>query len=112
MSKAPRKAKGSVRAKLGLPAKAGRRKQYGPLVSTPDGRMFSGRRKTKDWSTVGHGYSMKDSDPDGLIFREHWKGGDSVLIPQVKHNNTNLYNLTQVELDNRKKAVQQMDLRN
>jgi hypothetical protein len=68
-----KKSLGSLLAKQGRPAKAGRRKQY-----------TVGRRKTKGFG-MGNGYcmeSMERSSPPGSLYRFNplWKTGLPVMI--------------------------------
>ena len=61
--------KGSVRAKLGLPAKAGRRKIY----------AASSKRKQKDWAHLGKGYAMTHTVPEEKNNAESKKYGEHRL---------------------------------
>lgn len=94
-----KRSKGSLRAKAGLPAKAGRRKTYGPIVKNKDGVIITGKRKTKDWSHIGSGYCMASLLPGGTT---------PIDVRSNANGNTGRYNnakLTERELERRKQAV-------
>lgn len=86
------------------PAKAGKRKQYGPITFLKDERgndtrvVLSGKRKTKDWSAIGEGYRMRDTTYDGMVCNERWSEGDPVMVARPpEHANYNRASLTETE---------------
>lgn len=77
------------------PAKAGKRKQYGP----------TSKRKTKDWSGIGNGYRMKDSTPDGRVCADRWSDGEPVMVPKPINRVQDRPQLTEAEHKRRIEAL-------
>ena len=99
-TKAPRKSRGSTRAKLGLPAKAGRRKVYAP----------DSKRKAKDWSG-GTGFVMSSMDGsapyNNRVFNPKQSGKQPVFVPRDVGGVQNSRKLTDEEVHRRVCAVRQ-----
>jgi hypothetical protein len=100
MANKVKRAKGSIRAKSGLPAKAGRRKVYGP----------ASKRKQKDWGSMGTGYCMASISSGASVYSpsvcaSNWKSGQPVMVARDKYGVTDSPRLTETEMRLRKEAL-------
>lgn len=76
-----KRTRGSIRAKAGLPAKAGKRKAYGPGIT----------RKTKDWSALGKGFQMTHDSPEIVVTPEMVSDTLEYISGLKFHNTTDMF---------------------
>jgi hypothetical protein len=82
--------------KSGGPAKAGKRKVYGPLVLDKNGEVLSGRRKTKSFEATGgiihSDVTMKNKGFNQQIFCDRWYKGQKPTRTMTGAEVNNLFN--------------------